>query len=233
MIFQGEFSFFKIIYKGIKMKKLTSVIVLLFMLSFVASCEKKPSQEIAKVENKATEAAAQTSNEVSAKKYSIKSGIIEYSNIIAEIEEKEIVYFDDYGIKECKDTYKNGVLKTSYFSDGVNLFKIIYKDKSAYNVGKASRGTEFKCDWSEIGEKQKSNGEATKLANLNILGKDCEQFSLKTGDIVTTFAGWSGVLLHMEQKTKYGNSLQKAVKFEENANVSPDKFKVPAGFVLK
>jgi hypothetical protein len=205
------------------------------LIGLMYSCgNKKEQDEVGKIAEVAKEQSQAPAPEViAAKKYTIKSGVIEYSYKIETMEHKEVVSFDDYGMKECKDTYEDGGLKTSQFSDGVKMYKVIYKDKTAYILGDAGRGTEFKCDWNEVGEKQKSSGEATKLANITILGKDCEQFTVKTGKISTTFAGWGGILLFMEQKTPYGNSTQKALKFEENAAVSPDKFKVPAGFEVK
>jgi hypothetical protein len=216
------------------MKKMSITLIAISFIFLAFSCGKKEELPTTKIDAPAAEQAAKENPSISSvKKYTIKSGIIEYSYAIENIQNKEIVYFDDYGNLECKDTYKNDVLATSYYSDGAKLVKVVYKDKTAYVTGKASRGTEFKCDWAEIGEKQKKSGDATKLENVNILGKDCEQFQLKTGEIITKFAGWGGILLHMEQKTKYGNTLQKALKFEENAKVSPDKFKTPAGFTLK
>lgn len=216
------------------MKRFMLYLPVIALMVLFYSCGKKAEPEAAKTPEEPKAQTGTTTPETNAvHKYTIKSGVVEYTYKIDAMEHKEVVSFDDYGMKECKDIYDESGIKSSQFSDGVKIYKVIYKDKAAYIVGNASRGTEFKCDWEEIGEKQKSSGEATKLDNINIAGKDCVQFTLKTGDISTTYAGWGGVLLFMEQKTKYGNSTQKALKFEENPTVSPEKFKVPAGFAVK
>jgi hypothetical protein len=62
------------------------------------------------------------------KKYGIKSGIVTFETTIKmtgmTITKKSIVYFDDYGMKECKESYKNGKLEEPFFSDGKFLYKV-------------------------------------------------------------------------------------------------------------
>lgn len=216
------------------MKRISLLLAIIAIFGMMYSCGNKTEHDMSKMAEVAkTESKTATPAVSGVKKYTLKSGIVEYSYKIEQMEHKEVVSFDDFGMKECKDTYEEGALKSSQFSDGVKIYKVIYKDKAAYAMSDASRGTEFKCDWSEISEKDKAKGNATKLPNINILGKDCEHYSIKMGDITTTFAGWGGVLLMMGQQTKYGNTVQQALKFEENVAVSPDKFKVPAGFAVK
>jgi len=174
------------------------------------------------------------------KKYGIKAGIVTFDMLLKmsgrEIsKEKVVVYFDDFGLKERKDTYQGETLKESFFSDGKDLFKVIYAEKTAYKVGRASLGTELKVDWNSIPSKDKETGKAKKLANISILGKDCECFELVSGDTKTRFAGWNGICLltdSVSEKMQMQITLQ-AIKFEEKPEVSPDTFKVLAGFALK
>lgn len=104
-------------------------------------------------------AAAQTP----VKKYDIKSGVVTYELIMKmgdmQIQKKIVVYFDDFGMKECKETFSKDKLEESNFSDGKNLYLVKHNGKTAYKQGPAYRGTELRVEWSEFGtEKQRQSG---------------------------------------------------------------------------
>lgn len=180
-------------------------------------------------------AGAQTSS----KKYDIKSGVVTYELIMKmgkmEIKKKTIVSFDDYGMKECKDTYDGDKLEESYFSDGKDLYLLKHAKKTAFKQGSASRGTELRVEWTEFGtEKDRQSGVYKKLPAKKFAGKDCEMFEQNDGKgTVTQYGGWKKILFYMDLKSKDMESIQKAVKVEENAKVSPDKFTIPKGFAVQ
>ena len=171
------------------------------------------------------------------KKYDIKSGIVTFETTMKmgsmTVAGKAILYFDDYGMKECKDTYKDGKLAESYFSDGKTLYKVIHKDKTAYKSGDAFRGTEFKFDWNEVSNKDKKAGKAKLVPDMTVAGKVCQAFEHSDRGNTTTFAGWSGITLLTEMKSRRMTSVSRAVKIEENAKVPATKFAVPAGYAVK
>jgi hypothetical protein len=49
----------------------------------------------------------------------------------------------------------------------------------------------------------------------------------------TVYAGWDHICLMMDISNSSMRSLTKAVKFEENAKVPPEKFAVPAGYKMR
>lgn len=171
------------------------------------------------------------------KKYDIKSGIVTFETTMKmagmTIPQKDIVYFDDFGMKECKDTYKDDKLTESFFSDGQFLYKVIHADKTAYKSGKAYRGTEMKFDWNEISAKDKKDGKAKQVADTKVAGKTCKAYEYSDRGNTTTFAGWNGITLLTDLKSKSMSSVSKAVKIEENAKVPAAKFAVPAGYAVK
>jgi len=173
------------------------------------------------------------------KKYDIKSGIITYDLIMhvagMDMKEKTIVYFDDYGMKECKETYSNDKLIESFFSDGKNLYMVKFDQKTAYNQGPASRGTELRVEWSEFGtEKERQEGKYKKLVSKTIAGKTCEMFESNDGNgNMTQYGGWNKILLYMNTQRNDVRTTLSAVKVEENVNVPPEKFQVPAGFKIQ
>jgi len=177
--------------------------------------------------------------QVTVKKYDIKSGIITYDLVMKvgdfEIKNKVIVYFDDYGMKECKETFSKDKLEQSYFSDGKDLYSVKHSSKTAFKQGSAYRGTELRVEWSEFGtEKDRSSGICKKIPSMKIAEKNCEMIETNDGKgTVAKYGGWNKILLYMDVKTKDTETIQRALKVEENVKVSPDKFKVPAGYAIK
>lgn len=170
----------------------------------------------------------------SVKKYQIQSGILtlETTSTIGKMvmKTKDVVYFDDFGMKECRDTYGlDGSLKESFIYDGMDLYLVIYAERAVYKRDASFMGTEFKFDWDKVA----LSGKAKKLPNITILGKNCEAFELSDRGNRNTYAGWNNICLYMETKLPNMTVVRKAVNFEENVVVSAEKFKIPIGFVLK
>ena len=172
------------------------------------------------------------------KKYDLKSGTITFETTMTmmgmEIKKKYVLYFDDYGMKECKETLDDdGKVKERFLSDGKDLFDVLFEQKEAYKRGKATRGTEMRFDWNEVSEKDKKAGIYKKLANVKAASKDCEAFEMNDRGTTTTFAGWNHINLLVDQKSDKMKSLTRAVKIEENVTVPAEKFQIPAGFAVK
>jgi hypothetical protein len=171
-------------------------------------------------------------------KYDVKSGIVTLDSVMKmgtfEMKTKLVIYFDDYGMKECKETYTNGKLEESYFSDGKMLYAVKPKQKTAYKRGEAFRGTELRVDFSEMGsQKDRDSGLVKKVAPMTIAGKPCEVVEAKTGDTITQYGGWNKVMVYMKTSSSSMTTIIKATKIEENVPVPADKFKVPAGYTVK
>jgi outer membrane lipoprotein-sorting protein len=171
------------------------------------------------------------------KKYAVKSGVITYDQETVlgkmKMHDKIIVSFDDFGMKECKETYKDDALDEVFFSNGKELFVLKPKVKTAYKRGQAYRGTELKFDWNEVSTKDKKEGRAKQLPSRTVAGKTCEAFQHTLGSTTSIFAGWSGITLYSEVKSKGMTITTKAVKIEENASIPSSKFQVPAGFAMQ
>jgi len=170
------------------------------------------------------------------KKYDIKSGVITYESVNSfGMKTKIIVSFDDYGMKECRDTYLGDKLKESFFSDGKNLYRVNHIEKTAYNVGPAYRGTELRVEWTEFGtEADRKSGKYKKLPPKKIADKNCEMFEYNNGKgTITQYGGWNKILLYMDVKMKDMETIQRALKVEENVKVPAEKFEVPKGYKIE
>ena len=182
--------------------------------------------------------AGRSSSTGMAKKYGIKSGIITFETTMEmsrmKIPGKKMVFFDDYGMKECEETYEGDHLKESFVSDGKERFKLFHANKTVYKVGTASNGIAMPFNWDEVSQKDKDAGIAKQGGKVTVAGKDCETFTYVTetaGTATTTkYAGWNHILLSMELSTAEMKSSQIVVKFEENAVVAAEKFRAPAGY---
>jgi hypothetical protein len=171
----------------------------------------------------------------SAKKYDIKSGIITFENIqqvsgVNIFRGKDIIYFDDYGMKECKETYNNGELTESFLSDGKKLVRLIHENETAFNAGLSNHGTENRFDWNEVEQNNMDTIKLKKLPNETIAGKDCEVFSQIVNGLTMKYGGWNHIYLLNESDFKDRSRITRAVKIEENVTVPADKFIVPNGY---
>jgi hypothetical protein len=171
------------------------------------------------------------------KKYDIKSCTMtfEMTQKMAglDIKKKVVVSFDDYGMRECRETYQGDEFQEAYFSDGKDLYKLQPGKKTAFKRGKADRGTETTIGWNDISSDDKKAGKAKQLPNITIAGKTCESFEYVSDKESTTYAVWNHILMMIDMKSKQMTMLKKAVNVDEKTPVSADKFKVPAGYTLK
>jgi hypothetical protein len=164
------------------------------------------------------------------KKYGVKSGIVHYEFGSKMASMTKVLYFDDFGMKECHEMLYDGKLTEIQFSDGESRFTVRIGDdkKVAWNQGKAYRGIALAVKPSEM----KNQKGVIMLPNMSILGKDCDAYSIKTSSATVTFAGWQGVLMLMQSDDKNG-AFDKAVKAEFDVPVPVEKFRVPDGYEVK
>ena len=171
------------------------------------------------------------------KKYSIKSCTITYEMTQKmtglDIKSKVVVSFDDYGMKECRETYQGDRIQEVFFSDGKELYKLQPAKKTAFRRGKADRGTEPTISWNDVSADDKKAGKAKQLPNINIAGKTCESFEYVSDKETTTYAVWNHVQMMIDMKSKEMTMVKKAVTVDEKTAVSADKFKVPAGYTIQ
>ena len=178
----------------------------------------------------ATGAAAQ-------KKYDVKSGIITFENsirILAKpVPQRQILYFDEYGMKERKELYEGDVLMEAFLSDGRHLFNLVFEESTAYRSGRAVQGTETRFDGDSLSAVWKKKGTVKKLAAMKIAGRLCDAYELVDAGGTTILAGWNHITLFTDNAAVGIHSVSKAVTIEENAKVPAEMFRVPPGFVIK
>lgn len=169
-------------------------------------------------------------------KYQIKSGIITYTTVMkthsVDYQYKTIIYFDDYGAKECRDNYKGDTLSESLMSDGEKTYRIIHSLKKAFWSGTSKKGTEPKFGWSNVSEEDISSGKITRLPDERIAGKECLVYSLKSGKVTAKYAGWKDIIFLTEISSEGGFIATRAIR-AQTGNVQTHKFKIPEGYTVQ
>jgi hypothetical protein len=171
-------------------------------------------------------------------KYDIKSGIatIEIESTIASMKIKmtKIVYFDDYGIKECEETYSKGKLSGILLCDGKNKYSLDLNKKTAKNMGPSTNGTGMRIDINDMGtEKDIKSGKVKIISSMTIAGQTCEVIQVSRSKTPDIYAGWHKVMVYLKTSGSGVNTLIKAVKLEANAAVPKEKFEIPAGYTIQ
>jgi hypothetical protein len=171
------------------------------------------------------------------KKYDVKSGIITYETVTRdgrmEIAGQVVLYFDDYGRLECKDTYVGGMLKESVLCDGKTVYTLLHEQRIVFRRGPANRGTEVRFDWEALPVNEKAEGHIRKLPAMTMAGKQCEAFERVISGGVVKYAGADHILMYCERNVNGENWVMKAVSFDQAKTVPGWKFVPPAGYVEK
>jgi len=171
-------------------------------------------------------------------KYDIKSGIatLEFVSTVggAQIKMTKIVYFDDYGMKECQETYSNGKLGGVFFCDGKNKYSLNLKSKKAQNQGTSDRGIGTRIEIHDMGTKEDiQSGKVKIISPMTLAGQPCEVIQVSKGKTPDIYGGWHHVMVYMKSSSSGVSTEIKAVKLEPNAAVPKEKFEIPAGFSVQ
>lgn len=171
------------------------------------------------------------------KKYDVKSGIVTYETTTLEgrvqIAGRIVLYFDQYGRLECKDTYVNGMLKESVLCDGKTVYTLWHDQRIVFKRGPATYGTEVRFDTEALPASEKSEGHIKMLSPMMLAGKVCSAFERITSGGVVTFAGADHILMYCERNLKGENWVMKAVSVDMKSIIPASKFVPPAGYTEK
>lgn len=171
------------------------------------------------------------------KKYLISSGILTMKVNISGVNStmNTTVYFDHYGNRECTETSNtqdmgNGnVVKThnmSFNADGY-IYRIDLVNrtgtKAKYNPKAMTGGFSF----AGLTDKIRKQYNVKKVGTSVVLGKQCDQYTMKAGDMSGEFDVWKNLTLNLTTKTGGLVTSVTTTKLEENVSIPKDKFTVP------
>ena len=233
--------------------KLTAILILFFIL---VSCSKEtdsPETNIAKevpaIENnenmnetdldtvdaqfqimpKTKENEAEQTDNSIWRKYTLRSGVIEYE--FEGMDGFENLFWDRYGALEARyHISKRQTLEGTKESEML----IIYNDSMFYSINlKERKGIvrnmndhlEIKSAMRNYSTELLKEMNAEKIGTGKVLKRDCEKWKLQDGVVMWLSEG-------MPLKIEFGTVSVRAKAFFENVNISKDKFIVPDGITL-
>ena len=168
------------------------------------------------------------------KKYDLKSGIVTFETLTTEgrvtTAGKIVLYFDEYGRKECKDTYVGGMLTESVLSDGTNTYTVWHGMRVVFKRGPSTAGTEIRFDWEGIPDNRKHT--LKKLPDVKIADRPCEMYEQTKGTTSVRLAGWNHILLYREDLRAGGSRVLKAVRVD-SVSAPGNKFLPPPAYEEK
>ncbi|MBA3662769.1 MAG: hypothetical protein H0W61_00985 [Bacteroidetes bacterium] len=226
------------------MKKTAAILSLAIMFS----CGTKESEKntAGPVKDTAAGASADTAGATTEteghRKYDIKSGIVSYeikmemAGVVTK--SKRVLYFDDYGVKECEEEYKidgtgaETLDKRDFVKDGQRyICSVGSKDGLKTKGSGYGVAAPFNMDEASTMKDNKFK----KLNDETICGKTCNSFSMETPSGLITMYGRN----HIVYKTTLDNPSMKmksetvATDVKENVEIPAEKFEVPKGVVLQ
>lgn len=172
------------------------------------------------------------------KRYEFKSGKVVYQSN-GSITGTEILYFDNYGMLEVKNT------KATLEMMGIKQVtdtKVIMDSKWIYTIDKNSgEANKMKNplnsmfpeggDLEKVGEEIMINMGGKKIGSETLLGKKCEIWEIEK--LMSKIWVWKSIPLKSEIKMMGMNITQIAISVEVDINISADKFKIPEGVEFK
>jgi hypothetical protein len=221
------------------MKNLLAILSIAFLYSCNGKNDSVNNQLPDAAKDKAAEmtngATTSTAPESTAKKYESKSGIITYETTVSvsgmTIKTKQVLYFDDYGVKECQEEYKtdNGAYvldKIDFVKDGFRYI-ISPEQKSGVKTKLQGTGVAAKFDMDEAATMKDS--QFKKIGDETVCGKSCSGFSMVTPSGNIKMYGWNKITLKtiVDSPEMKMTTSTVATKVEENAAVPASKFELP------
>jgi hypothetical protein len=228
------------------MKKIVAILSLALLFSCNNSGKESDTNgmqdsKAAEVTNEATNTPA-SETKSTYKKYDIKSGIVSYETTMQmsgmKIKTKTILYFDDYGIKECEEEYKADAATGKEMLAARNFVKDGYRytcsveNKGGVKTKAMGYGVAAPFNMDEAATLK--DNQFKKIGDETICGKSCNGFSMVTPSGNIKMYGWNRITL----KTIVDNASMKmktetiATKVEENVSIPSDKFEVPKDVVM-
>ena len=231
---------------------LVSLVFCLFMFACSDNTEQNTQEEssqeektdVVEVEStEVTEGEAKTSQEMGDdgyRRYGVESGIIE-TELTGFQKGTETIYFDNWGMREAK--YSNTVMEIAGMKRETKIFTLI-DGEWIYNVDlNTNKGTKIKNpmiesiatqtgekNFMQLGEEVLKKMGASKTGTAVALGKTCDVWEAQAMNMKLLV--WKGIPFKTtvslgEQMGQNMNSEITVTKFDEEASVPEDKFKLP------
>lgn len=202
--------------------------------------KKNESREQSSTRSNTTSAEQKISDALTGKRYKIKSCIVtsELNMGSMGMKQTQVLYFDDYGKKECRESMNN----MSVMGRKINQNTIsIRKDGYMYSFDLEKKtGTKMQIpstvdvmknlDFSKLSDDVMKEWNMVKEGTQTVLGKECNVLSMKSDKMGMQgkYYVWNNIPLKSETRMSGMVVSLIATKIEENVDIPASKFEIPA-----
>lgn len=220
------------------MKTFNKLWIVCFLSGFILlACGNKEANGNSNSKADSSNESAKSDGDGIGKRYGIKSGIVTSETMLPNNMGKTttVQYFDDYGTLD----YTESITEVSaYGTNTKTISNSIIKDNIIYNWDQGSKtgskiNMEGQMDVSKINYRELSD-ELKKQFNIkeegkeSVNGKSCDVYSIDYMGAKGKVYIWEGITMKSDVNMMGMTVSINVVKLEENANISSDKFKIPA-----
>lgn len=168
--------------------------------------------------------------------YGVKSGIITMSMDMMGQEIVTETYFDDYGKKTAQVSDFGGQKSRTITVDGAQV-RIDDAAKTATKMpsfgGMGGGMGRPQINWNKLTDQVKKENNIKELGKETVAGKECTKYSMTMdmmgNQMTQNIWIYKGVTLKTAMDSDMGSFGQTATKFQENVEIKPEMFTVPAG----
>ena len=215
------------------MKKKTFLLIV-FAVFAIISCKNKSNDNSNQSNTNNTEV---KNNKTSKGKYDFKSGIITLKSTVMGMEQKYVIYFDDYGKKEATDVIMEmmgvKVHSRSFIKDGY-IYSLEMNEKKGTKTKYVENYTS-NMDFNNIPEDIAKDMNLKKTGKETFMGKDCDVYTIDYKSMSTAgkFLVWKGIALKTEMNSGGTTVVMEATDIQENVRVDDDIFEIPSDFTIE
>lgn len=174
------------------------------------------------------------------KLYEVKSGIVTMEMDMMGQPIVQEIYFDDYGAKKATISGFGDRKMRMITVDGANLM-VNDAEKSATRMPMGGpmmgAGQGETINFSNLDEKARKKFKVKELGTETVADKECTKYQVTVFMMgqpqKQTVWVYKGVTLKTQSKTGFGEMVQTATKFEEDAEIPASTFTLPAEYEVK
>lgn len=164
------------------------------------------------------------------KLYTVKSGIVTMEMDMMGQKVVQEVYFDDYGAKQATVSNFGGQKSRNIVVDGET---VMVNDDAKTATKMPMMGQRETVNFSNLDEKAIKKYKVKELGTETVAGKECKKYEVTLFMMgqpqKQTVCVYKGITLKSTSKSDFGSMDQVATKVQENVQIDPSMFTLPAG----
>ena len=164
------------------------------------------------------------------KLYTVKSGIVTMEMDMMGQKVTQKIYFDDYGVKQATVGDFGGRKTRNIVVDGET---VMVNDDEKTATKMPMMGQRETVNFSNLDEKAIKKYKVKELGTETVAGKECKKYEVTLFMMgqpqKQTVCVYKGITLKSTSKSDFGSMDQVATKVEENVQIDPSMFTLPAG----